>query len=219
MASKPYILITGLPLLFPFFARCMPPPWEAHNQFLRRQLDPAATMRTTVIVAETSTIYTTFTTTLDLSSPLPSHSTNSAADERSGPILVFPGEMLPLPSYPPFSSTPQETVTASQPSASLPTQPSLSPNLSARPGASDPKQTPLVMAYYPDWVIDDFPPERIDFGRFDWIDFAFTVPEKNFQLSWDGSDDAPDALRRLVDRAHQSGKRVKLSVGGWTGSK
>ncbi|KAI0774197.1 glycoside hydrolase [Fomes fomentarius] len=75
------------------------------------------------------------------------------------------------------------------------------------------------MAYYPDWVIDEFPPERIDFGRFDWIDFAFTVPEKNFQLSWDGSDDAPDALRRLVDRAHQSGKRVKLSVGGWTGSK
>ena len=32
-------------------------------------------------------------------------------------------------------------------------------------------------------------------------------------------DDAPDTLRRLVDRAHESGKRVKLSVGGWTGSK
>ncbi|RPD67257.1 glycoside hydrolase [Lentinus tigrinus ALCF2SS1-7] len=74
------------------------------------------------------------------------------------------------------------------------------------------------MAYYPDWVSDDYPPEKIDFGRFDWIDFAFAVPDSTFNLSWDGSDDAPDTLRRLVQRAHASGKRVKLSVGGWTGS-
>ena len=44
-------------------------------------------------------------------------------------------------------------------------------------------------------------------------------PDEDFTLSWDGSDDTPDTLRRLVDRAHESGKRVKLSVGGWTGSK
>ena len=75
------------------------------------------------------------------------------------------------------------------------------------------------MAYYPDYLEDEFPPEHIDFSRFDWIDFAFAVPGEDFTLSWDGSDDAPDTLRRLVDRAHESGKRVKLSVGGWTGSK
>ncbi|TFK92187.1 glycoside hydrolase family 18 protein [Polyporus arcularius HHB13444] len=75
------------------------------------------------------------------------------------------------------------------------------------------------MAYYPDWVSDDYPPDKIDFGRFDWIDFAFAVPDENFSLSWDGSDDAPATLRRLVQLAHARGKHVKLSVGGWTGSR
>ena len=75
------------------------------------------------------------------------------------------------------------------------------------------------MAYYPDWVSSAYPPEKIDFGRSDWIDFAFAVPDGNFALAWDGADDAPDTLRRLVQSAHASGKHVKLSVGGWTGSR
>jgi hypothetical protein len=75
--------------------------------------------------------------------------------------------------------------------------------------------TPLVMAYYPGWVADVFPPERIDFSRFDWIDFAFAEPDGNFTLSRDGSN----ILSRLVSVAHQKGKKVKLSVGGWDGSK
>ncbi|EIW62034.1 glycoside hydrolase [Trametes versicolor FP-101664 SS1] len=75
------------------------------------------------------------------------------------------------------------------------------------------------MAYYPDWAADAFPPEKIDFGRFDWVDFAFAVPGADFNLTWDGSDDAPDLLRRLVSRAHAKNKKVKLSVGGWTGSR
>ncbi|OSD04163.1 glycoside hydrolase family 18 protein [Trametes coccinea BRFM310] len=75
------------------------------------------------------------------------------------------------------------------------------------------------MAYYPDWAADAFPPEKVDFGRFDWIDFAFAVPDAQGNLTWDGSDDAPDLLQRLVTRAHQAGKNVKLSVGGWTGSR
>jgi hypothetical protein len=78
---------------------------------------------------------------------------------------------------------------------------------------------PLVMAYYPAWVADTFPPERIDFSSFDWIDFAFAVPNANCSLDWDGSERAPDILMRLVDVAHQWGTKVKLSVGGWTGSK
>ncbi|TFY60795.1 hypothetical protein EVJ58_g4912 [Rhodofomes roseus] len=78
--------------------------------------------------------------------------------------------------------------------------------------------TPLVMGYYPDWAAPAFPPEKIDFGRFDWIDFAFAVPDQSYNLTWDGSDAAPDLLERLVTVAHDSGKKVKLSVGGWTGS-
>ncbi|SRR6266851_5657718 len=79
--------------------------------------------------------------------------------------------------------------------------------------------TPLVMAYYPSWVADVFPPERINFSLFDWIDFAFAVPNASHALDWDGSETAPVILTRLVDLAHKSGKKVKLSVGGWGGSK
>jgi len=78
---------------------------------------------------------------------------------------------------------------------------------------------PLVMAYYPAWVADTFPPERVNFSLFDWIDFAFAVPNANYSLDWDGSERAPDTLMRLVDVAHQRGTKVKLSVGGWSGSK
>ena len=75
------------------------------------------------------------------------------------------------------------------------------------------------MAYYPDWAADVLPPEKIDFSRLDWIDFAFAIPDQNFTLTWDDSVTAPDLLRRLVSSAHAEGKKVKVSVGGWTGSR
>lgn len=90
------------------------------------------------------------------------------------------------------------------------------PNVTQDPSSSP---TPLMMAYYPAWVADTFPPERINFSLFDWIDFAFAVPNTNYALDWDGSEKAPDILSRLVDLAHQGGTKVKLSIGGWGGSK
>lgn len=75
------------------------------------------------------------------------------------------------------------------------------------------------MAYYPDWVGSTFPPERIDFLRFDWIDFAFAVPDAKFALTWDDPETGPDLLKRLVTNAHAHGTKVKLSLGGWSGSK
>ena len=77
----------------------------------------------------------------------------------------------------------------------------------------------LIMAYYPDWVGSTFPPERIDFTRFDWIDFAFAVPDAKFALTWDDPQTGPDLLKRLVKSAHSHGTKVKLSLGGWSGSK
>lgn len=79
--------------------------------------------------------------------------------------------------------------------------------------------TPLIMAYYPVWSANVLPPEHINFSRVDWIDFAFAMPNETFGLNWDGSDNAPDILMRLVNVAHQQDKRVKLSVGGWGGSR
>jgi chitinase len=77
----------------------------------------------------------------------------------------------------------------------------------------------LVMAYYPDWIASDFPPNKTDFSRFDWIDFAFAVPNSNFDLEWDEPKRAPTLLKALVHSAHAQGAKVKLSIGGWTGSK
>lgn len=76
----------------------------------------------------------------------------------------------------------------------------------------------LVMAYYPDWVGSSFPPSRIDFKRVDWIDFAFAVPAEDFSLTWDDPT-GPTLLENLVSSAHSMGAKVKLSIGGWTGSK
>jgi len=75
------------------------------------------------------------------------------------------------------------------------------------------------MAYYAGWAGDQFPPKNIDFAHFDWIDFAFAIPKANFGLGWE-SENSPDLLQELVEFAHGagSGTKVKLSVGGWTGS-
>lgn len=77
----------------------------------------------------------------------------------------------------------------------------------------------LVMAYYPDWIGDSFPPSKIDFSRFDWIDFAFAVPTADGNLAWDDPVSGPVLLDQLVTSAHDQNSSVKLSIGGWTGSK
>ena len=81
-----------------------------------------------------------------------------------------------------------------------------------------PNEHPLLMAYYPDWASYSLPPEKIDYGRFDWIDYAFALPDQSLALTWDDPVNAPALLDRLVASAHGAGKRVKLSIGGWTGS-
>lgn len=74
-----------------------------------------------------------------------------------------------------------------------------------------------MMGYFPDWTA--FQPEQVDFARFDWVDFAFAVPASPTSLTWDDPIHAPGLLLRLVAAAHVAGKRAKLSVGGWSGSK
>jgi hypothetical protein len=118
------------------------------------------------------------------------------------------------------TTTPQTVYTI--PPEAIPTRPASSqaPSASAspQPDATSIAATtkPLVMAYYPDWA--SFDPEKIDFKRFDWVDFAFAVPARNLTLQWDDPE-GPDKLRRLVGAAHAGGAKVKLSIGGWSGSK
>ncbi|ORX40551.1 glycoside hydrolase superfamily [Kockovaella imperatae] len=71
--------------------------------------------------------------------------------------------------------------------------------------------------YYPDWSAWYLAPEDVDFTKFDVIDFAFALPTADNGLQFT-QDTSSDSLRRLVTTAHAAGKKVKLSIGGWTGS-
>lgn len=75
-----------------------------------------------------------------------------------------------------------------------------------------------MAGYFPDWSSWTLPPESVDWNKFDVVDYAFAIPTWDGRLEftqWESSD----LLNRLVAGAHRNGKRVKLSIGGWTGSK
>lgn len=55
--------------------------------------------------------------------------------------------------------------------------------------------------------------------RFDWIDFAFVTPDQKFNLAFDDPSSSPNILQRVVSAAHAKGTKVKVSIGGWGGSK
>ncbi|EJD53756.1 glycoside hydrolase [Auricularia subglabra TFB-10046 SS5] len=80
------------------------------------------------------------------------------------------------------------------------------------------QNSPLVAAYYPDWGADVLKPEQVDFDRLDWIDFAFVIPNSAYGVDFSDSS-SKDLLARLVAAAHAKNKFVKLSIGGWDGSK
>ncbi|KAJ7287157.1 glycoside hydrolase superfamily [Mycena rebaudengoi] len=76
----------------------------------------------------------------------------------------------------------------------------------------------LAASYYTSWSAYGFPPESLDYSKFDILFYAFAIPDTSGALIWDS--DAQAFLKRLVASAKKSGKGTKivLSVGGWTGS-
>ncbi|KDQ29341.1 glycoside hydrolase family 18 protein [Pleurotus ostreatus PC15] len=75
------------------------------------------------------------------------------------------------------------------------------------------------MGYYPGWAGDSYPPEKIDFDKYDWIDFAFAEPGSDQGLHWDDDQRSTELLKRLTKAAHEKGSKAKLSIGGWSGSR
>ncbi|KAF7351122.1 Glycoside hydrolase family 18 protein [Mycena sanguinolenta] len=74
---------------------------------------------------------------------------------------------------------------------------------------------PLIRSATADWSVDSFPPESLDYSRFDILNFAFAVPNSSSTLTWD--DGSQDSLQRLVSSARSSGQGTKivLSVGAY----
>ncbi|KAK0206363.1 glycoside hydrolase [Desarmillaria ectypa] len=73
------------------------------------------------------------------------------------------------------------------------------------------------MAYFPDWA--GLTPEQLDFKVFDWIDFAFAIPSSSGSVGFQDEPSETKLFNDLVKAAHAANTKVKLSVGGWTGSK
>ncbi|PBK72766.1 glycoside hydrolase [Armillaria solidipes] len=73
------------------------------------------------------------------------------------------------------------------------------------------------MAYFPDWA--GVTAEQLDFKVFDWIDFAFAIPSPSGTVGFQDESSETKLLVQLVKAAHSANTKVKLSVGGWTGSK
>lgn len=160
---------------------------------------------------EPNTVVELLSTAISATEPLLAHAAPTTAPIPDSPILFFPQEPSPdgfiiaEPGIAPSGSLGSEPV----PANNTTDQPPATGNVST--------PTPLMMAYYAGWLADSFPPERIDFSRFDWIDFAFAEPDGNFALALEEKES--DVLLRLVSLAHNNRKKAKLSVGGWEGSK
>ncbi|RSH80958.1 uncharacterized protein EHS24_008387 [Apiotrichum porosum] len=118
-----------------------------------------------------------------------------------------------------------ETESSSETATLLPTSTpatvsatSTSTSSSAAATSSSASTDGMIMAgYYADWMSDSLTPEDIDWTKFDVVDYAFAEPTSSGGLTFDVSDEG-SLLTRLATLAHAAGKKVKLSVGGWTGS-
>ncbi|OCF77373.1 hypothetical protein I204_01361 [Kwoniella mangroviensis CBS 8886] len=124
-----------------------------------------------------------------------------------------------------FASSTSSNITSFEPSRTISLNVSATASVTSTSSAAsatastslDAIGSTIMAAYYPDWAATHLPPESVDFSRFDVVDFAFALPTSNNGLEFT-QDDSEDLLNRLVTAAHSNGKRVKLSIGGWTGS-
>ncbi|KZO98006.1 glycoside hydrolase family 18 protein [Calocera viscosa TUFC12733] len=117
-----------------------------------------------------------------------------------------------------IKATQSTTTHARAPTTTLKTVPTSSTSAAAAASSTAaPASNKVIAAYYSDWAADIISPEEVDFDRFNWMDFAFAIPDENFNLQFT-EDDSEQLLQRLVTAAHAKGKGVKLSIGGWTGA-
>jgi chitinase len=75
----------------------------------------------------------------------------------------------------------------------------------------------MTMGWYPDWSVWTYPISSLDWSKLDVVDFAFAIPNANFDIEFTQYNSL-DTLTELVSAGHAAGKKVRLSIGGWTGS-
>ncbi|KAM0788680.1 hypothetical protein ACM66B_002777 [Microbotryomycetes sp. NB124-2] len=75
----------------------------------------------------------------------------------------------------------------------------------------------IAGGYYADWTYEDLPINKIDFDRYDLINFSFAVPTSTFDVEFIGWN-SDQLLRQLVATAHDRNTKVLIAIGGWSSS-
>lgn len=113
-----------------------------------------------------------------------SNSDQGSATIPAGPVLAT---TLTVAAAPPtqtvhVAGTTTITVTVKeQPAAPTinppkPTQTDSAPVHAHENGSGSGDDKPFMATYFPDWTGDEFPPEKVDFNRFEWVDFGKSSP-------------------------------------------
>ncbi|KAK4056512.1 hypothetical protein OIO90_002359 [Microbotryomycetes sp. JL221] len=71
--------------------------------------------------------------------------------------------------------------------------------------------------YYADWTYEDLPVDKIDYDRYDLINFSFAVPTSTYDVEFIGWN-SDQLLRQLVSNAHARNTKVLIAIGGWSSS-
>ncbi|KAI9293868.1 hypothetical protein K502DRAFT_335530 [Neoconidiobolus thromboides FSU 785] len=74
----------------------------------------------------------------------------------------------------------------------------------------------VIVGYFTDWTLDQYPVSAIDFKKVTHINYAFSLFN---DTDFKPKIETESTLKELIKRAHRCNTKVSISIGGWTGSK
>lgn len=79
------------------------------------------------------------------------------------------------------------------------------------PACGADNDTPLVLGYYPAWVKNSFPADKVDFKILTNVIHAFAWPKADGSIEvWEGFH-----YPELVEATHKAGRKISVAFGGW----
>ncbi|GAA5927503.1 hypothetical protein JCM3775_006001 [Rhodotorula graminis] len=141
---------------------------------------------------------------------------------RIGTVKIVPNPKSPSFSTGGSSSSSSTVVSSTSSAAPTSTTSHVSTSTSAAPSATATSTGwptsggQIAGGYYPDWVQDVMPPEKLNYKMFDLINYAFALPTSDYLVTL--PDYSGSILKRVVKMAHGNNTRVNIAVGGWTDS-
>jgi len=143
---------------------------------LKKRAAGAAT--TTVVVSTTTTQFHTVTATdatpLLIINPSTSTSAPQASSTKDAGVAIYlaPPVSSKMPKVCTRTKMSSSAISTSTSKTSQSATTRTSSSTTPTPTADSSERRPMMAAYYPDWAGWTMPPEKVDFDRFDWVDFG-----------------------------------------------